>query len=1007
MVNGSAIYGEWIQLYYNKGFSANSISLYGITASNTKCPNSFTLVGSIDSSNWILLTSQTGISSYTTGIAKTFSIYNFTSYNYYRLITTKTNGDSNLSISEIQFTGIQNSSYITNDNYNSIIYNTNEKQFPPKIYDSTTAEATALSGEIICVPATPIKQTLTITNLGTYTVYSSTSTATATVAKQYLFDFNTASTTNYGSWATAQYTAGSYSSATNSTIGINNTIKGDWIVIKFPFKIVLTKFIFNQLTTAVNNSPASWRCYGSNDGINFIEITDASQLGTATYTTNAYQQTLPSTFDTPYLYIGWVITKLIGGAATQLQFVELQIFGKDDITTNTNRISINGLGSVGIGTTNPLQKLHVQATSPAMIRIETNVNAASQVAGIEFGIPNFPTTGSAKILSTTYAGDIADLQLYTSSGTNNSTSKMTIMGSGNVGVGTTSPNSTIHLHSTSTATDIKIQLTDATTGTTVTSGSAIIKTGATQDLWFQNYQNANINIITKGSNINLYTLGSSQKSAYLEYSGYFYAGVTATNPGLRLAGWDANTIFLNNGILGLTALSNINFNTGTTLANYATRVTIDTSGNVGIGTATPNSKLDVNGAILCANGNSAGASTNNQLLFSWSGNYSMFKHAIKSRHQSTANNSDNAIDFYVWQTTDASNAVGTKQVMSVTSTGVGIGTTTANCRLQLATETVPKQICLYEVANNNYNFIGFGNGGGMLLQINSTSSDSFIFNVANNPTSATGNVELVRIVGSNGNVGIGTNNPNAKLHVNSGTASTGAITAYYFSNSTTITTNATGDSTVCAQFESAAWSKTKFIVSSDERIKKNITDIDDDGALQKILNVQPKTYQYIDNIERGNNIVYGFIAQQIQEVIPEAVTVATETIPNIYSICDCSNNIITLPDNIISSNIVNINDEITIIDGINYDKQKYTVTDITNNQITIDNNLIGSNCFVYGTKVNDFYTLNKDYIFTLNVCATQDLYKLIQQQSQTIQQQTQQIQNLQSQIDEIKQKLGM
>ena len=40
----------------------------------------------------------------------------------------------------------------------------------------------------------------------------------------------------------------------------------------------------------------------------------------------------------------------------------------------------------------------------------------------------------------------------------------------------------------------------------------------------------------------------------------------------------------------------------------------------------------------------------------------------------------------------------------------------------------------------------------------------------------------------------------------------------------------------------------------------------------------------------------------------------------------------------------------------------------------------GNKCFIYGKEVNDFHTLSKEYIFTLNVCATQELCKLIQQQ---------------------------
>ena len=39
-----------------------------------------------------------------------------------------------------------------------------------------------------------------------------------------------------------------------------------------------------------------------------------------------------------------------------------------------------------------------------------------------------------------------------------------------------------------------------------------------------------------------------------------------------------------------------------------------------------------------------------------------------------------------------------------------------------------------------------------------------------------------------------------------------------------------------------------IIQSSDIKIKKDIDDIDDDGALQKILKIQPKTYKYIDEL---------------------------------------------------------------------------------------------------------------------------------------------------------------
>jgi uncharacterized secreted protein with C-terminal beta-propeller domain len=78
-----------------------------------------------------------------------------------------------------------------------------------------------------------------------------------------------------------------------------------------------------------------------------------------------------------------------------------------------------------------------------------------------------------------------------------------------------------------------------------------------------------------------------------------------------------------------------------------------------------------------------------------------------------------------------------------------------------------------------------------------------------------------------------------------------------------------------------------------------------------------------------------------------------------------------------------IGTNIEIID-VSENRATYIVTDVSTNFITIDKEIPGNDCFVYGTEVDDFHALNKDYIFTLNVCATQELNKKIDQQNQTI-----------------------
>ena len=246
-----------------------------------------------------------------------------------------------------------------------------------------------------------------------------------------------------------------------------------------------------------------------------------------------------------------------------------------------------------------------------------------------------------------------------------------------------------------------------------------------------------------------------------------------------------------------------------------------------------------------------------------------------------------------------------------------------------------------------------------------------------------------------GNLSIGAGTPSYPLHVFGSASGTYPSrsrlswdgNASYYNG---LDTSTTGD--ISIKSELSIWTAGYLIYSSDIRIKNNIIDIDDDMALQKILLIQPKTYEYIDK-SRGNNKVYGFIAQQIKEVIPEAITITKETIPNIFKTCECNNDEIILSNDIISSNL-NINDKIDVIDMENQRKQ-YTITDILDNKIKLNENLISSNCFIYGKEVNDFHTLDKTYIFSLNVCATQELYILIQQQN-TI------IQDLQNQINELK-----
>jgi hypothetical protein len=278
-------------------------------------------------------------------------------------------------------------------------------------------------------------------------------------------------------------------------------------------------------------------------------------------------------------------------------------------------------------------------------------------------------------------------------------------------------------------------------------------------------------------------------------------------------------------------------------------------------------------------------------------------------------------------------------------------------------------------------------------------------NLEYNATSATGNhvffttdsgTERMRIA-SNGNIGIGTNNPGFRLDIH-GYTSAGSVTAFYlFSGGTG---SGSGPWTnVVTKFNGDVWCTAVYFASSDVRIKEDIQDIDDDNALQSILSIEPKTYKYVDKLEKGDKRVYGFIAQQIREVIPEAVSIQTSYIPNIYLVADYNSNVITLPSQP-TKVVIKVDDKIKCYDKDNKELLVEVVEVIDDLTFRIkDIEYYDTKIFVYGTFVDDFHTLDKTYIFTLNVCATQELHRRIEAQSLLIKSQDDRIKDLETKME--------
>jgi hypothetical protein len=168
------------------------------------------------------------------------------------------------------------------------------------------------------------------------------------------------------------------------------------------------------------------------------------------------------------------------------------------------------------------------------------------------------------------------------------------------------------------------------------------------------------------------------------------------------------------------------------------------------------------------------------------------------------------------------------------------------------------------------------------------------------------------------------------------------------------------------------WSDIAVAVSSDERIKKNIP---------------CRYYEYKDNtfVKREGKTM-GFIAQEVNELLPMAVSFETRFIPDVMKMIhteyisdstwieDASNNVYKLKVSDIEISVT---------------EYKFFVSDYSNN--SLEEIIISANedetfnfekkwnyVYCYGKKVEDFHILDKQKIFTLAFSATQEIDRIQQ-----------------------------
>jgi hypothetical protein len=456
---------------------------------------------------------------------------------------------------------------------------------------------------------------------------------------------------------------------------------------------------------------------------------------------------------------------------------------------------------------------------------------------------------------------------------------------------------------------------------------------------------------------------------YLDNSVYLNArNASGAYEGFLVPRWSDNVMYLNYGSSGFAIRNNSSTVTTMFMQNNGT---VSFSGNVGIGTGAPGFPL-----------NFASALGDKISLYGNSGNHFGFGIAPSLLQiHADVNSSDIAFGY--------GNSASMTELMRIKGNGnVGIGTSNPEGKLHVSggsilmdnSQTLQAKNSAGVIENwmwprwvDNVTYLNCGAGG---------------FNIRNNAS-----ISRMFITDA-GRVGINTSNPQAALHV-AGTTVTANGTMnwfrYEFPNNAPTQDGSVASATI-AYFQGQVVSSDAICsmanpTFSDARAKKILGRSSGEQDLTTLDRLQITDFRWIDQAKGNTGVHKKVIAQEVEKVLPDAVSRLSKAIPSVYqhaSTVNFDSNQKQLTLSLTKAHDLQPGDEVDVYtDRGDLQKTKVLRTPSAES-FTIASEFDAKKAFVYGKWVNDYRVVDYDAISMLNVSATQELHRKLLAQANEI-----------------------